>query len=41
LSPWDVATVPTRHLRDVFGSSVCYLGAPCGTPLFIFPVSDV
>ena len=25
-SPWDVATVPTRHLRDVIGSGVCYLG---------------
>jgi hypothetical protein len=25
-SPLDVATVPTRHLRDVFGSGVCYMG---------------
>ena len=25
-SPWDIATVPTRHLRDVVGSGVCYLG---------------
>ena len=25
-SPWDVATVPKRHLRDVIGSGVCYLG---------------
>ncbi len=25
-SSWDVATVPTRHLRDVIGSGVCYLG---------------
>jgi hypothetical protein len=25
-SPWDVATVQTRHLRDVIGSGVCYLG---------------
>jgi hypothetical protein len=24
-SPWDVAIVPTRNLRDVFGSGVCYL----------------
>jgi hypothetical protein len=24
-SPWDVATVPTRHLREVIGSCVCYL----------------
>ena len=23
-SPWDVPTVPTRHLRDDFGSGVCY-----------------
>ncbi len=26
-SPRDVETVPTRHLRDVFGSGVCYLGS--------------
>jgi hypothetical protein len=25
-SPWHVATVPTRHLKDVIGSGVCYLG---------------
>jgi hypothetical protein len=26
-SLWDVATVPTRHLRDVVGSGVCYPGS--------------